>query len=162
MICVPIIGPSVSKAQEQIASASAVADILELRLDLIDPPDLNILLDSANLPVIVTNRSKRDGGQFKGSDEERLQSLRKALKAGADYVDIEVSTPREHLQPFLEEGDPSRIIISYHDFSHTPEDFNPLYFSMFFFPFFFIYIVSFALVLSDFLLFFFFLFLSLL
>ena len=84
MICVPIIGPSVSKAQEQIASASAVADILELRLDLIDAPDLNILLDSANLPVIITNRSKRDGGQFKGSDEERLQSLRKALKAGAD------------------------------------------------------------------------------
>ena len=58
MICVPIIGPSVFKAQEQIASASAVADILELRLDLIDAPDLNTLIDSANLPVIVTNRSR--------------------------------------------------------------------------------------------------------
>ena len=78
MICVPIIGPSVSKAQEQIASASAVADILELRLDLIDTSDLNTLIDSANLPVIVTNRSKHDGGQYKGSDEDRVQQLRDA------------------------------------------------------------------------------------
>ena len=149
MICVPIIGPSVSKAQEQIASASAVADILELRLDLIDPPDLNILLDSANLPVIVTNRSKLDGGQFKGSDEDRLQPLRDALKAGADYVDIEVSTPREYLQPFLEEGISARIILSYHDFSHTPEDFNPLYEAMCEMPGDIIKIVTYARDLAD-------------
>ena len=149
MICVPIIGPSVFKAQEQIASASAVADILELRLDLVDAPDLNILLDSANLPVIVTNRSKLDGGQFKGSDEDRLQPLRDALKAGADYVDIEVSTPREYLQPFLEEGVSARIILSYHDFSHTPEDFNPLYEAMCEMPGDIIKIVTYARDLAD-------------
>ncbi len=132
MICVPIIGPSARKAQQQIASAAAVADILELRLDLMDAPRLDTLLTAATLPVIVTNRSKLDGGQFKGTDEKRVQSLRDARKAGADYVDIEVSTPREHLQPFLEEGDATaaQTIISYHDFSHTPEDLNPLYETM--------------------------------
>lgn len=149
MICVPIVGPSMSKAQEQMASAVAVADILELRLDLITAPDLSVLLDSATLPVIVTNRSKLDGGQYRGSDEDRVQSLRDALKAGADYVDIEVSTPREYLQPFLEEGDPSRTILSYHDFSHTPEDFNPLYETMCEMPGEIVKIVTYARDLSD-------------
>ena len=149
MICVPIIGPSMSKAQQQIASASAVADILELRLDLLDAPDLDSLIDLATLPVIVTCRSKIDGGQFKGPDEDRIKLLRDALKTGADYVDIEVSTPREHLQPFLEEGDPSKIILSFHDFSHTPEDFNPLYDAMCEMPGDIIKIVTYARDLTD-------------
>ena len=130
MICVPIVGSSMLKALDQISAADKVADILELRLDLIVSPDLNALLHAANKPVIVTNRSKLDGGQFKGNDEERLQVLHDAMAAKADYVDIEVSTPREYLQPFLEGYDTSRIILSYHDFSHTPEDINPLYEAM--------------------------------
>ena len=138
-----------SKALEQVASAASLADILELRLDLIENPGLKVLLDSVSLPVIVTNRSKLDGGQFKGSDEDRVRTLREALDAGADFVDIEVSTPREFLQPFLEEGDPSRTIISYHDFSHTPEDFNPLYETMCELPGEIVKIVTYARDISD-------------
>ncbi len=149
MICVPIVGPAMTKAQEQIVSAVEVADILEFRLDLIETYELNALLDKASLPVIVTNRSKLDGGQFKGDDEERVQSLRDALKAGADYVDIEVSTPREILQPFLEESDSTRIILSYHDFSHTPEEFNLLYEAMCEMPGEIIKIVTYARDLQD-------------
>ena len=149
MICIPIVGPSMSKAREQITSAVEVADILEFRLDLIETYELNALLDASSLPVIVTNRSKLDGGQFKGEDEDRVQSLRDALKAGADYVDIEVSTPREILQPLLEESDPTQIILSYHDFSHTPEDFNPLYETMCEMPGEIIKIVTYARDLHD-------------
>ena len=149
MICVPIVGPSMPKAREQITSAVEVADILEFRLDLIETYELNSLLDASPLPVIVTNRSKLDGGQFKGPEEERVQGLRDALHAGADYVDIEVSTPREVLQPFLEESDPTHIILSYHDFSHTPEDFNPLYETMCEMPGEIIKIVTYARDLND-------------
>jgi 3-dehydroquinate dehydratase/shikimate dehydrogenase len=149
MICIPIVGPSMRKAQEQIESALAITDILELRLDLIVSPNLSALLASSTLPVIVTNRSKHDGGQFKGSDEVRVQSLRDALKAGSDYVDIEVSTPREYLQPFLEESESAKIILSYHDFSHTPEDFNPIYEAMCEMPGEIVKIVTYARDLSD-------------
>ena len=149
MICIPIVGPSMSKAQEQIESALVIADILELRLDLIVSPDLSALIASSTLPVIVTYRSKHDGGQYKGLDEDRLQSLRDALKAGADYVDIEVSTPREYLQPFLEESEPAKIILSYHDFSHTPEDLNPVYETMCEMPGEIVKIVTYARDLSD-------------
>ncbi|MEK9630073.1 MAG: shikimate dehydrogenase [Nitrospinota bacterium] len=149
MICVPIIGSSMPRALEQIAAAEKVADILELRLDLIGSPDLKTLLNEVSKPVIVTNRSKLDGGQFKGNEEERVQALRDAMEAGADYVDIEVSTPREFLQPFLEGHDTSRIIISYHDFSHTPEDINPLFDAMNDLPGGIIKIVTYARDLED-------------
>jgi 3-dehydroquinate dehydratase / shikimate dehydrogenase len=149
MICIPIVGPTMTKAQEQIESALATADTLELRLDLIESVDLNALLNSATLPVIVTNRSKHDGGQYKGSDEDRLKLLRDALQCGADYVDIEVSTPRKYLQQFLEESDSSKIILSYHDFSHTPEDLNLLYETMCEMPGGIVKIVTYARDLSD-------------
>ena len=149
MICIPIVGASMPKALEQIISAEKIADILELRLDLIDSPDLKVLLNVVSKPVIVTNRTKLDGGQFRGADDERLQALHDALAAGADYVDIEVSTPRELLQPFLEGHETSKIILSYHDFSHTPEDLNPLYETMDALPGGTIKIVTYARDLSD-------------
>jgi 3-dehydroquinate dehydratase / shikimate dehydrogenase len=149
MICIPIVGASMPKALEQITSAEKIGDIIELRLDLIDSPDLKVLLNAVSKPVIVTNRSKLDGGQFRGGDDERLQALRDALASGANYVDIEVSTPREFLQPFLEGHDSSRVILSYHDFSHTPEDLNPLYETMSALPNGVIKIVTYARDLSD-------------
>jgi 3-dehydroquinate dehydratase / shikimate dehydrogenase len=149
MICIPIVGASMPKALEQITSAEKIADIIELRLDLIDSPDLKVLLNALSKPVIVTNRSKLDGGQFRGRENERLQALRDALATGANYVDIEVSTPREFLQPFLEDHDSSRIILSYHDFSHTPEDLNPLYETMSALPGGVIKIVTYARDISD-------------
>ncbi len=137
------------KALDQIAAAEQVADILELRLDLIASFDLDLLLKATNKRIIVTARSKLDGGQYKGNEEERLGVLHCALEAGVDYIDIEVSTQREHLQPFLESHDTSRIIISYHDFSHTPEDLNPLYEAMNALPGDIIKIVTYARDLSD-------------
>ena len=137
------------KALDQMTAAEKFADIIELRLDLIASFDLKILLNAANKPVIVTARSKLDGGQFKGSEEKRVAVLHDALETGADYVDIEVSTQREYLQPFLESHDTSKIIISYHDFSHTPEDLTPLYETMKALPGEIIKIVTYARNLSD-------------
>ena len=137
------------KALDQMTAAEKFADIIELRLDLIASFDLKILLNAANKPVIVTARSKLDGGQFKGSEEKRVALLHDALETGADYVDIEVSTQREYLQPFLESHDTSKIIISYHDFSHTPEDLTPLYETMKALPGEIIKIVTYARNLSD-------------
>jgi len=130
MICLPIVGSSMAKAFDQITAAEKCADILELRLDLIANFDLKELLNAASKPIIVTARSKLDGGQFKGAEEKRIGVLNHALELGVNYVDIEVSTSREYLQPFLESHDTSRIILSYHDFSHTPEDLDPLYEAM--------------------------------
>lgn len=67
--------------------------MIELRLDLIDGHDLKQLMQAADTPAIVTNRSKMDGGQFRGSEEERVAVIRQAIDSGAKYIDIETSTP---------------------------------------------------------------------
>ncbi|MCH8156186.1 MAG: shikimate dehydrogenase [Nitrospinae bacterium] len=127
MICIPIVGPTREKSLQDIAAAEPLADLLELRLDLMDERDPDILLKAATKPCIVTNRTKREGGQFRGSEEERVAILRKAMDAGVDYVDIETSTPKELLKPFLESERKSKIILSYHNFTDTPEELGHLY-----------------------------------
>ena len=113
MICIPIVGPTQNKSLEDIAMAEPLADFLELRLDLMKDYDLGALLQAATKPCIVTNRTKREGGQFAGTEEERVNILKKAMDAGAEYVDIETSTPKELLKPFLESDHKSKIILSF-------------------------------------------------
>jgi len=127
MICIPIVGPSMEKALLDISQAEKIADIIELRLDLIASFDLPTLMQATALPTIVTNRTKTEGGQWKGTEEERVQVLRQAIAAGADYVDIETSTPKELLKSVLDNKGQTKIILSYHNFSNTMEDLEPLY-----------------------------------
>ena len=102
MICVPIVGPGMEQALEDLHDAERYGDLIEFRLDLIEQPDLKRLIGESRKPVIVTNRTKREGGRYKGSEEARIQSLRQAIEWGANYIDIEASTPRQLLQPILE------------------------------------------------------------
>jgi len=127
MICIPIVGPTQSKSLQDITAAEPLADILELRLDLMSDYDLDALLAASKKPCIVTNRTKREGGQFSGSEEERIVLLKQAMVAGAEYVDIETSTPKELLKPFLESERKSKVILSYHNFTDTPEEIEHLY-----------------------------------
>jgi 3-dehydroquinate dehydratase/shikimate dehydrogenase len=127
MICIPIVGPTMDRALSDIVQAEKFADIIELRLDLITQFELPTLLEATSLPLIVTNRTKTEGGQWKGTEEERVQVLRQAIDAGAEYVDIETSTPKELLKPVLDHKSQTKIILSYHNFSNTMEDLNPLY-----------------------------------
>ncbi len=112
---------------QDISAAETIADIIELRLDLIANFELSALLEATALPLIVTNRTKTEGGQFKGAEEDRVQILRQAIAAGADYIDIETSTPRELLKSILDNKGKTKVILSYHNFSNTMEDLEPLY-----------------------------------
>lgn len=127
MICIPIVGPTQQKALKDIAAAEPLADFLELRLDLMSDYDLGNLLKTAKKPCIVTNRTKKEGGQFSGSEEKRVGILKQAMSLGAEYVDIETSTPKNFLKPFLESERNAKVILSYHNFTDTPEELEHLY-----------------------------------
>ena len=127
MICIPIVGPSLDQALNDISLVQSLGDIVELRLDLIKNADLQTLLNALDKPCIVTNRTKLEGGQFKGSEEKRVNVLRKAMSMGVDYIDIESSTPRQYLQPILEEKGKTKTILSFHHFSLTPDNIEGIY-----------------------------------
>lgn len=130
MICVPIVGPTMEQALADIPRAQRFADIIELRLDLISGADPPVLLKAADKPCIVTNRTKVEGGQFKGSEEERVKTLREAMGAGADYIDIEAGTPIHLLQPIMESKGKTQVILSFHDFSQTLDRLDEVYQTM--------------------------------
>jgi 3-dehydroquinate dehydratase/shikimate dehydrogenase len=73
-------------------------------------------------PVIVTCRRERDGGKWIRSEEQRQLLLRQAIVAGCDYVDLE-----EDIAGKVPRYGKTKRIVSYHDFSETPENLDALH-----------------------------------
>ena len=129
MICVPIIANNLKDVLRDMAEASKVADIIELRIDYIKTPDLKLLLERRIKPVIVTNRPVREGGKFKGSEEDRISLLKLAIRLQADYVDIEHDSIQNISKGAAKSAYESKtkIIVSYHNFNETPDDLSDIY-----------------------------------
>ena len=98
------------------------ADILELRIDLISEDPYKILKDlkELGLPVIITNRMKKEGGAWTGSETRRIQELI-SLIPYADAVDIELCAPERDIVVKKAKNTGKKIIISTHDFQNTPD-----------------------------------------
>lgn len=129
MICIPITANTVEDALRDMAEASEQADIVELRLDYIKNPDLELLLKKRTKPVIVTNRPVREGGKFYGSEEDRISLLKIAVKLQADFIDIEHdcihTISKDDL--YCNSSGKTRLIVSYHNFRETPDDVAAVY-----------------------------------
>jgi 3-dehydroquinate dehydratase-1 len=97
------------------------ADILELRIDLLDS-DAHLALQDikkTGLPVIITNRMKQEGGAWKGSEDERIRTLISFLPM-ADAVDIELCAKDRDIVVKKARDAGKTVIISTHDFQKTP------------------------------------------
>ena len=125
-ICVSIIADDIAEAERQMYQVSAVADLIELRIDRIGRDALTRLLPIKTAPILVTNRLKEEGGWFTGDEAERLAQLKRAVSLGADIVDIELSSVRASIKELKdhirETGNKTQLLISYHDFKETPPD----------------------------------------
>lgn len=99
MICVTVTPTSRTLAKADLLNAARQGDIVELCLDHFQKePDVKDLISAIDKPLIVSCRRPQDGGQWQGSEEERLILLRQAIVAGPEYVeldlDIAASIPR--------------------------------------------------------------------
>ncbi len=102
------------------------ADCLELRVDTFRDRRVVPLANSvkklgkAGLPLIITVRSRKEGGKFPIPDRERI-SLFSALMPFADMVDVELSSSKR-LKNVIKSAkrQNKKIIISYHNFKTTP------------------------------------------
>ena len=99
--------------------ASSVADMVELRLDGVAGADVAGALAGRAKPVIVTCRPTWEGGRFDGAEEERRRILAGALRAGAEFVDVEW---RGGFEELIRESRGRRIVVSSHDFDEVPAD----------------------------------------
>ncbi|BBL61071.1 3-dehydroquinase [Methanobrevibacter arboriphilus] len=102
------------------------ADLLELRIDGIANVNSDMvknIIESINFPVIATNRSKKEGGFFLGSEKERINILKNCCDLeNVEYIDIELQTDpclRNFLIDKCREAN-VKTIISFHDFEKTP------------------------------------------
>ena len=98
--------------------AATGVDMVELRLDGVTDLDVGAALRGRRLPVIATCRPTWEGGRFSGGEQERRQVLLQALSAGAEFVDVEW---RADFSDVIA-ANPSRIVLSSHDFDGVPAD----------------------------------------
>jgi 3-dehydroquinate dehydratase/shikimate dehydrogenase len=121
-LCAPIFVTELPTARREVAAAAAAgADLIELRTDkLRDIGVLTNLLNDSILPVIVTCRSKSEGGFSELEDAERTAQLMSAIYNGAQYVDLELMSAQSMGQIPAEIQ--SRLILSFHDFSGKPSN----------------------------------------
>src|SRR5262245_31786700 len=117
-LCVTVTAPTMAELRRR-RDEVAGADLVELRLDSVNDPNVAGALEGRRLPVVVTCRPAWEGGEFKGAEEERRRILKDALTAGADYVDVEW---RAGFTDLIEQSSGRRVVLSMHDFSGVPAD----------------------------------------
>ena len=101
------------------ARQASEADMLEVRLDLVEGDPLEVMRSirsATNSPLIATNRWRAEGGLFRGTEKERIDLLCQASEY-ADFVDIEL---RAELKDELMGRIDKPAIVSYHDFTRMP------------------------------------------
>jgi 3-dehydroquinate dehydratase/shikimate dehydrogenase len=132
-ICVPLMGATCADLAAQIdAARTAGTEMIELRLDDLkhwSPGEIAELVHparEAGLRIIATCRIASEGGRYVGDESARFQLLQTAARAGADYIDVEYEAWLAAGSPQLVEPEGgsanTRLILSKHDFTRTPED----------------------------------------
>ena len=107
MICISVTPASRKFAKVDLLNAQGQGDLIELCLDrLIKPPDMKDLLSGLKKPVLVSCRNKDQGGQFEGTEEQRMVLLREAIVAAPAYIELDLDTAKK-IPRF---GDTKRVI----------------------------------------------------
>jgi 3-dehydroquinate dehydratase/shikimate dehydrogenase len=145
-ICVPVCVRRAGDVPHDVERAAEVGDIIELRLDCLDPSELADLLqgitqvvDSNKRSIILTLRPADFGGMRSMSPADRLRfrienSWLVVGKAYADFWDVEIDLALIFQQK-QKEGNGvsselcnwSRTICSYHDFTGMPANLDRIY-----------------------------------
>ena len=118
--CIPIVARDSAEAISKMVRACQKADILEIRLDMMESFDLEKVLGHRPKPVLVTYRSRRQGGEGTVEAETCAQYLLEAIKHGAEYVDLELTLPEALRKKIFEVQGASNIIMSMHITDYTP------------------------------------------
>jgi len=130
-LAVPIAAKNLNQAKQLIKTAKAAgAEMLELRTDYLENISVDLvknLITEAKtaaprpLPIIVTCRDVRQGGAIDYPEQLRINILVEALKAGAEFIDLEYENflsaeNQERIRRALSQAPKGRLILSAHNF----------------------------------------------
>ena len=124
MICVVVArGRHRQVVAEQNHLVDEGVDLVELRIDYINgTPSVKALAGKRTGPIVITCRREQDGGQWSGTEEQRLALLRAAIAEGVEYVDLE-----EDIAKQVPRFGKTKRIVSYHNFHETPDDLQSIW-----------------------------------
>jgi 3-dehydroquinate dehydratase/shikimate dehydrogenase len=135
-ICISVCEPTVAELERAIAAASKVCNLIEVRLDCLEPLELETnaslitkLLEKSACESILTFRPSEQGGQRQLSDETRHAFWSSAIFSES-FFDVELDLTERHIST---EGSPplpidwSRTICSHHDFTGVPAKLDQIY-----------------------------------
>ncbi len=114
-----------------VAARAAGAEVIEWRLDALDPDELASAPDrlpalraECRLPVLATYRSRLEGGPGEIDDDAYGDLLTALVTARADAIDVELTRGEEVvLAPvWLAHENGVSVVGSSHDFTGTPDD----------------------------------------
>ncbi|HTZ39447.1 MAG TPA: type I 3-dehydroquinate dehydratase [Syntrophales bacterium] len=124
MICISIVPATNEEALTLLGRALPLSDLVELRIDRIEKPDLPVLLHDGKERILVTNRCRDEGGFFASCENKRMALLHEAVELGARLVDIEARTGARAVGDLAgairAKGGKTRLIVSHHDMKGTP------------------------------------------
>ncbi|TAK20501.1 MAG: type I 3-dehydroquinate dehydratase [Chloroflexota bacterium] len=104
------------------AAGTAGVDLAEVRLDLFEwPVDVARMLAGQRPRVIATNRPPREGGQSPLGEADRIEALREAAAAGAEFIDLEWDVADFAVVARDLRASGARVIVSRHDFGGMPD-----------------------------------------
>lgn len=121
-ICVAIAAKTVAEALAAARQAEQEADVVEIRLDALDHPQIKPFIEEIAKPVLFTNRPAWEGGAFNGAEKERVEFLLEAIRQGAAYVDLEMKAQKDLREQVLAAAKEykTRVLLSWHNFTETP------------------------------------------
>lgn len=124
-ICVPVCEQSLAAMERAIVRAAEIGDLIEVRLDCLDPLQLGEgvkngeqLFDHSLRPTILTFRPAEQGGHRKIDNKSRLRFWLLDRPTSAEFLDIELDLAIDApLFDYGKEVDWTRVICSHHNFS---------------------------------------------
>jgi 3-dehydroquinate dehydratase / shikimate dehydrogenase len=123
-ICVSLTEETMAGLMDRMEELAGIADLFEIRADLVLDLDLLTLMRVKTKPLLLTCLPVVEGGRWQDDDPQRRLMLLEAVKRGFDYVDVNFRS--KYLDVMMEKSGRG-LVVSYHDLDGTPADLDSLY-----------------------------------
>jgi 3-dehydroquinate dehydratase / shikimate dehydrogenase len=135
-ICIAICESTVAALEDAMAAAAEACDLIELRLDCLEPPEwetkanvITKLVGESACESILTFRPAEQGGRRELDDETRHAFWSDAIFSGS-FFDVELDVAERFNSTSSSTSLPidwSRTICSHHDFNGVPSNLDQIY-----------------------------------